>query len=132
MPISTIFQGNSQSVPESTPASGGSEVINSYEDTTDVRVNHNIPNLIFAGILKGFRAFITVSIDKSSTDLSETFEILGTNNGTSWSISSTSVANTNGTANISFSITNAGQMQYSSTSTAGFIKRTLLWSTQSL
>lgn len=130
MPISSIFQGNYQNVPSNTPSSEG-EVVNSYEDTTNVRTNHDIPSLAFAALLKGFRAIITVNVD-ADTNLSETFEILGTNDGTSWSISQTSIANTNGAANITFDITSAGQMRYSSTSTAGFTKRTLVWSVLAL
>ena len=130
MPISSIFQGNYQNVPSNTPSSEG-EVVNSYEDTTNVRTNHDIPSLAFAALLKGFRAIITVNVD-ADTNLSETFEILGTNDGTSWSISQTSIANTNGAANITFDITSAGQMRYSSTSTTGFTKRTLVWSVLAL
>lgn len=130
MAISSIFQGNYQSVPENTPSTEG-EVINSYEDTTNIRTNHDVPSLAFAASLKGFRAIITVNVD-ADTNLSETFEIFGTNDGTSWSISQTSIANTNGAANITFDITNAGQMRYSSTSTTGFTKRTLLWSVLAL
>lgn len=130
MPISSIFQGNYQNVPSNTPSSEG-EVVNSYEDTTDVRTNHDIPSLAFAALLKGFRAIITVNVD-ADTNLSETFEILGTYDGTSWSISQTSIANTNGAANITFDITSAGQMRYSSTSTTGFTKRTLVWSVLAL
>ena len=130
MPISSIFQGNYQNVPSNTPSSEG-EVVNSYEDTTNVRTNHDIPSLAFAALLKGFRAIITVNVD-ADTNLSETFEILGTNDGTSWSISQNSIANTNGAANITFDITSAGQMRYSSTSTTGFTKRTLVWSVLAL
>ena len=137
MPISSIFQGNYQNVPSNTPSSEG-EVVNSYEDTTDVRTNHDIPSLAFSALLKGFRAIITVTVtvnvdtEDPSPNLSETFEILGTNDGTSWSISQTSIANTNGAANITFDITSAGQMRYSSTSTTGFTKRTLVWSVLAL
>ncbi|NBW41924.1 hypothetical protein EBR25_13135 [bacterium] len=136
MPISSIFQGNSQSVPGNTPSSQR-EVVNVYEDTTDVRTNHDIPLLFFATSLKGFRAMITVNVTVNvdadpNPNLSETFEILGTNDGTSWSISQTSIANTNGAANITFDITSAGQIRYSSTSTTGFTKRTLAWSVLAL
>ena len=127
MPISSVFQGNSQSVPSISAPTDGGEVINFYEDTTDVRTNHDIPSLLFAASLKGFRAIITVNVE-ADTNLSETFEVLGTRDGTNWSISQNSVANTNGAANISFGITNAGQMQYSSASTTGFTKRTIAWS----
>lgn len=133
MPISSIFQGNYQNVPSNTPSSEG-EVVNSYEDTIDVRTNHDIPSLAFAALLKGFRAIITVNVDAEdpNPNLSETFEILGTNDGTSWSISQNSIANTNGAANITFDITSAGQMRYSSTSTTDFAKRTLVWSVLAL
>lgn len=130
MPISSIFQGNYQSVPGNTPSSQR-EVVNVYEDTTNVRTNHDIPSLAFSALLKGFRAIITVNVD-AGTNLSETFEILGTYDGTDWSISQTSIANTNGAANITFDITSAGQMRYSSTLTTGFTKRTLLWSVLAL
>ena len=134
MPISSIFQGNYQNVPSNTPSSEG-EVVNSYEDTIEVRTNHDIPSLVFSALLKGFRAIITVNVN-AATNLSETFEILGTNDGTSWSISQNSIANTNGAANITFDITsdinNTGQMRYSSTSTDGFTERTLVWSVLAL
>lgn len=131
MTISSVFQNNRQVVQSvSEPSPEGKEV-SAYEDTTDVRTNHDIPSLTFSALLKGFRAVITVNVD-ADPNLSETFEMLGTYDGTGWSISQTSIANTNGTANITFDITSAGQMRYSSTSTTGFTKRTLVWSVLAL
>lgn len=131
MPISSIFQGNYQSTGATSVPSEGVTVINSYVDETDVRTNHAIPNLIFSSNLKGFEALVVVGVEANSS-LSETFILTGTFDATNWSLAQVSVNNVNGTANIIFDITNAGQVRCTTTSTAGFVKRTIAWNVRAL
>ena len=66
--------------------------------------------------VRGFRALVTVEID-ATTDLNEVFELTGIQRSTDWSMSVTS----NGDDSlVTFTITNAGQVQYTSGNYAGF------------
>ena len=126
MPISSIFQGNSEASSQTSQPSG-SQTVSQYIDETDSRTNFPIPNLKLNSLLKGFSAIVTVSVD-AQTDLSETFQLLGTNDGTDWSMAQTSVNNVDGESKVSFSIDNTGQIYYSVSSTSiTFVKRTINW-----
>lgn len=128
MSISSIFQGNYQSTGST---SFPTTTINSYVDEDDVRTNHAIPNFLFSTTLKGFEALVVVGVEADNS-LSETFILTGTYNGTNWSMAQVSVNNVNGTANIIFDITDAGQVRCTTTSTAGFVKRTIAWNVRAL
>lgn len=73
------------------------------------------------GVVRSFKALVSVSIDATS-DLFEVFEILGIQKSSSWEISVDSVGDTSG---IVFSITNSGQIQYTSTNETGFVDNTI-------
>lgn len=130
MAISSIFQQNDASTTQTNIPNVSS---NSYVDTTDVRdPAFPIPNLIVPTSYSGFRILITVNVD-ATTDVSETFDLLGTSDGSQWAMSQNSVQSINGTTNVVFSIDPSGQISYTSTVVnPGFVKRTLQWLKQVL
>ena len=71
--------------------------------------------------VRGFEAIVSVAIDATS-DLFETFTLLGINKGSSFDMSIQSVGDDSG---ISFSITSGGQVQYTSTNVSGFVSNTI-------
>jgi hypothetical protein len=82
----------------------------------------NITGLSFdTGIVRSFEAQVSIKIDATS-DLFEEVIISGIQKGSSWGISIKSVGDVSG---VQFSITNAGQMQYTSENYTGFVSGTL-------
>lgn len=82
----------------------------------------NVTGLAFAnGSVRAFSALVSVSID-ATADLFEEFHLQGIQKSASWNMSVDSVGDSSG---IVFSITNAGQVQYTSTSVAGFVSNTI-------
>lgn len=82
----------------------------------------DVTGLAFAvGIVRSFSALVSVEIDATS-DLFEQFTLQGINKGTSFNMSSDSVGDGSG---VTFSITSAGQVQYTSGNAAGFVSGTI-------
>lgn len=82
----------------------------------------DVTGLAFAnGVVRSFDVQISVTIDATS-DLFEVFHLLGVQKGASWDMSVDSTGDTSG---IAFSITSAGQIQYTSTNEAGFVSNTM-------
>jgi hypothetical protein len=82
----------------------------------------NVTGLAFANAtVRSFRAQISVVID-ATADLYETFVLTGIQKGASWDMSIESVGDE---SNIVFSITAAGQVQYTSGNEAGFVSSTM-------
>lgn len=87
----------------------------------------DVVNLSFAnGVVRSFEAQVSVALD-ATTDLFEEFEISGIQKGASWDISVESVGDLSG---ILFTITNAGQVQYTSENKAGFVLGTMKFRAQ--
>lgn len=125
MTISSVFQKNTAPVTAATPGTTS----NSQTDSgaaLDVVTNRNVTGLNISVVYTGFRALVTVMVD-ATTDVSESFDLLGTSDGTQWVMSQNSVQSVNGPANITFSIDSSGQIKYTTTSTPGFSKRVLRW-----
>lgn len=77
----------------------------------------NVTGFAFANaVVRSFKALVSVEID-ATADLFESFELLGIQKGASWDLAVSAVGDDSG---IAFSITNAGQVQYTSTAVAGF------------
>lgn len=92
----------------------------SFTSTTDVIANDTITGLAFSNAsIRSFRALVSVYVD-ATTDLFATYDLLGVQKSGSWSLSPVYVGDD---TNIVFSITNAGQIQYTSVTTAGFVSR---------
>lgn len=96
------------------------------EGTFSITNNEPLPTSITGlsfdtGIVRSFEAQVSIKIDADS-DLFEEVTISGIQKGSSWDISIKSVGDVSG---VQFSITNAGQMQYTSENYAGFVSGTL-------
>ena len=128
MAISSIFQTNDATVSQSNIPNTSS---NSQVDTVDVLTDWPITGLAISPSYSGFRILLTVNVD-ATVDVSETFDLLGTSNGTTWTMSQNSIQSVGGPANIVFTIDSGGQIKYTSTATPGFVKRTLQWLKQVL
>ena len=96
--------------------------LTSFAAANNVAAAANVTGLAFAnGVTRSFRAQVSVSIDATS-DLFEVFELSGVQRSADWSLSVTS----NGDDSlVSFTITNAGQVQYTSANLAGFVTNTI-------
>lgn len=82
----------------------------------------NVTGLAFANAsVRSFEAFVSVYIDATS-DLFESFKLQGIQRGADWVMSQTSIGDA---SLITFSITTAGQVQYTSASYAGFVSGTI-------
>lgn len=68
-------------------------------------------------VVRSFKALVSVEID-ATVDLFETFELLGIQKGSSWDMT---VVSTGDDSGVVFSITNLGQIQYTSANSAGFV-----------
>ncbi len=82
----------------------------------------DVTGLAFAnGTVRSFKALVSVSLD-ATADLFEQFELMGIQKGASWDLSQSAVGDDSG---VVFSITNAGQVQYTSPTSAGFVSLTM-------
>lgn len=128
MTISSIFQRNDADITQTTIPNTSS---NSFVDTDNIVTDKPITNLSISTSYSGFRILLTVNVD-ATQDVSETFDLLGTSDGTAWTMSQNSVQSTGGNTNVVFTIDSSGQIKYTSTGNAGFVKRTLQWLKQVL
>ena len=103
-------------------ASPGDINENSYSFSNSQITPESIASLLFSNaIVRSFKAVVSVKVDADS-DLFEVFEINGIQKDAEWDLS---VSSTGDNTGISFSITNAGQMQYTSASYTGFVSGTM-------
>lgn len=94
----------------------------SFSGAADTASNLDVTGLAFAnGTVSSFDAQITVGVD-ATANFYETFRIMGVQKGGSWDIAIESVGDE---SQVSFSITAAGQVQYSKTTTAGWVSTTI-------
>jgi hypothetical protein len=90
----------------------------SYSFSNSQIVPESITGFTFDNaVVRSFKALLSVSID-ATTDLFEVFEIEGIQKGSEWDYSISTKGDNTG---IIFSITNAGQIQYTSSSYTGFV-----------
>lgn len=77
----------------------------------------NVTGLAFANAtVRSFDALVSVFVD-ATADLFEQFSLYGIQKGASWEMSATGTGDASG---FTFSITNAGQVQYTNSNYAGF------------
>lgn len=94
----------------------------SFSAADSVVAAANVTGFAFANAsVRAFTALVSVSIDGTS-DLFEEFHIQGIQKSASWNMSVDSVGDDSG---ITFSITNAGQIQYTSGTVPGFVSNTI-------
>lgn len=103
------------------PASTGDVPEMSFSAANNQAAPADVTGFLFAtASVRSFRALVSVSID-ATADLFEEFTLNGINKGVSWNMSIESVGDVSG---ITFSITSAGQVQYTSSNEAGFVSST--------
>lgn len=108
-------------------ASSGNVSTGDLTETTFAAANNvvspaNVTGLAFAsGTVRGFVALVTVEID-ATADLFETFTLTGVNKGGSFDMSVESVGDI---SNVDFTITSAGQVQYTSGNEAGWVSTSI-------
>lgn len=103
-------------------ASAGDISETSFSAANNQAVAANVTGLAFANAtVRSFKALVSVSIDATS-DLFEVFELLGVQKGSSWDLAQSATGDDSG---LVFSITNAGQIQYTSTNISGFVSNTV-------
>jgi len=94
----------------------------SFTGANNVVAATNITGFAFANAsVRSFKALASVTVI-ATADLYETYDILGVQKGGSWDIS---ISSTGDNSLVSFSITNAGQIQYTSGNYAGFTSLTI-------
>jgi hypothetical protein len=104
----------------STPGDPRSEV--SFALLDGVGSPANVTGLAFSNAsTRAFSAVVSVVID-AATDLYEVFHIDAIQRGSDWAMNYTSVGDDSG---VEFSITNAGQVQYTSLAYTTFVSGTL-------
>jgi hypothetical protein len=82
----------------------------------------NVTGFAFAnGVVRSFNASATVIVD-ATTDAYETFQLYGVQKGASWDLS---ISSTGDDSQVAFSITNAGQIQYTGATYTGFSSLTI-------
>jgi hypothetical protein len=90
----------------------------SYSFSNSQIVPESITGLAFSNaVVRSFNATVSIAID-ADADLFEVVEINGIQKGSEWDIA---ISSTGDITNISFSITNAGQVQYVSANYTGFV-----------
>lgn len=94
----------------------------SFSAANNVSTPANVTGLAFAnGVTRAFTAFVSVTV-LAGSNLYEYFEIKGIQKASSWEIAPTSVGDSSG---FIFSITSAGQIQYTDLSYSGLTSATL-------
>jgi hypothetical protein len=94
----------------------------SFSMANNVTVAANVTSLAFAnGTVRSFEALVSVQID-ATADLFEVFKLHGIQKGASWDMS---VESTGDNSQVVFTITAAGQVQYTSGNVAGFVSGTM-------
>jgi hypothetical protein len=103
-------------------ATTGDIQLTSFAAANNQATPADITGLAFANAsVRAFKALVSVTLDATS-DLFESFELMGVQKGSTWDLSQSAVGDDSG---VVFSITNAGQVQYTSPSSAGFVSLTI-------
>lgn len=94
----------------------------SFSAANNQAVAADVTGLVFANAtVRSFKALVSVTID-ATADLFEVFELVGIQKGAAWDMAQTSTGDNSG---LVFSITSAGQVQYTSTNVTGFVSNTV-------
>lgn len=106
----------------------GDIALTSFSASQSVGSPTNITGFAFAnGVVRGFRALVTITVIATS-NLYATWDIMGIQRGSDWQL--TSPAFIGDSTNIVFTITSAGQVQYTSPAFAGFTSATIKFTAQ--
>jgi hypothetical protein len=108
-------------------AATGDINLTSFAGANNVATPANVTGLAFAnGTVRAFKALVSVHLDATS-DAFEVFELMGVQRGADWSMSATATGDVSG---VDFTITSAGQVQYTSPNAAGFVSLTIKFRAQ--
>jgi hypothetical protein len=99
----------------------------SFTGTNSV-TNGTVTGFAFSSSLRSFRALVSVRVLQSGT-LYDTYELIGVNSGSVWSLSYVSTGNGTG---VTFDITSAGQVTYSSPAYTSFTSLTMRFRAEAL
>lgn len=120
--ISITNGSGSITVASSVPPSTGDIAETSFSAANNQASPTNVTGLTFSNAsVRSFNALVSVAVDATS-DLFEVFELRGIQRGSDWQMSATSTGDNSG---FSFSITTAGQVQYTNSNYSGFVSATL-------
>lgn len=109
------------SVP-ATGASAGDIPETSFAAANNQAAAADVTGFAFAnGVVRSFKALVSITID-ATADKFEAYELKAVQKGADWSLEQESVGDDSG---IVFTITSAGQVQYTSTNNAGFSSATV-------
>lgn len=84
--------------------------------------SQSVTDLNFSTNDRSFKAICSIEVD-ATTDLFERFELVGVRDGSAWDISE--INSLGDDTGITFDITAAGQVQYTSPSFAGYVSATM-------
>lgn len=102
----------------SSASSAGDIAETSFSGANNQAAAANVTGLAFANAtVRSFSAHVSVQVD-ATADLYEEFHLQGIQKGASWDMSIDSVGDD---SNVNFTITTAGQLQYTSADYAGFV-----------
>lgn len=108
-------------------AATGDINLTTFAGANNIVTPANVTGLAFAnGTVRAFKALVSVHLDATS-DSFEVFELMGIQRGADWSMSATATGNVSG---VDFTITSAGQVQYTSPNAAGFVSLTIKFRAQ--
>ena len=103
-------------------ASAGDIAETSFSAANNQAAAADVTGFAFAaGVVRSFKALVSVAID-ATADTYETFELVGINKGGSFDMAVSAVGDDTGAV---FTITSAGQIQYTSANSAGFVTNTI-------
>lgn len=103
-------------------ASAGDIAETSFSGANNQIVAANVTGFAFANAsVRSFDALVSVYINATSS-LYETYKLLGVQRGADWQLQ---IDSTGDLAGVLFSITNLGQIQYTSSNNAGFVSMTM-------
>lgn len=100
----------------------GDIALTSFSAANNQIADANVTGLAFAnGTVRSFEALVSVYVNATSS-LYESFKLYGVQRGSDWMLSQSSVGDISG---FIFTITTAGQIQYTSSNYSGFVSATV-------
>lgn len=104
------------------PGSPGDIQETSFSASNNISSPANVTGFVFSNaVVRSFQSQLSITIDATS-DLFAEYSISGIQRGSDWKIS---INYTGDVCGIDFSITTAGQIQYTSTNVSGFVSNTM-------
>jgi len=126
--VLTADSGEATGVKWATASGGGGATTGSFSYSNNISSASNITGLVFdKASIRGADIFVTTFTDSTFGDKATVSTIHCITDGTNWGIIEDTKQSTVAT-NITYSITSAGQFQYTSPNDGGFTTGTMKWS----